>query len=492
MNNLINHLRKNPVIVVFAGVWVFYAIFHVRLLSLGHDSAGFFQEIYEGALQKGFDFSWFHPHYALAKGIYILLLKALFLLGVSTSPNSALVALSYINITCTTGLVCVFFQLIHKKGRHSLKIAILNTGLFATSYVTWIYLTSVEVYPLSFLIGAIALIQCMDAKKLRDNPLKIGLLLGVSALFHIQNVFIGLIVLVHWIQRSITFKSFYRFFCTSTVLFLAIYFVVIKLNQPYFSFSIIEILDLFKAKSGASYSFSIKSILFSLFSVVRTFFGGIFLFSDVLKDTLLELIPLHHLYDEFFLMRNLWRGLFFPLISMTVLGSGVLLYLMSRIHYNKITINIIIFLLFNFFLGLITDPLDLDKFIFFPILLFYLIPKNRHKEMLVLGGCLLFVNYFGAMQHLKTLDNDYFYTQVKTIDQDYNSDDLVIIDFPYQYSRYINLFTSLDNVIYLTSETKESLFNKQKIALDKGKRVYIHPNVTNPTTYFINKYKTKE
>ena len=491
MNNLINYLRKNPAVVVSAVVWVFYAIFHVRLLSLGHDSSGFFQAIYEGALQEGFDFSWFHPHYALVKGVYILLLKALFFLGISMSPNSALVALSYINITCTTGLVYIFFQLIHKKGGYSLKIAILNTCLFATSYITWVYLTSIDVYPLSFLIGAIALIKCMDAKKVRDSPLKIGLLLGVASLFHIQNVFIGIIVFVHWIQKSITFKSFYQFFSASTVLFLVVYFIFIKLKYPYFSFSLIDTLELFKAKSGASYSFSIKSILFSLFSVARTFFGGVFLFSDVLKDTLLELIPLHHLYDEFFLMRNLWRGLFLPLISITVLGSGVLLYLISRIHYNKITINIIVFLLCNFFLGLITDPLDLDKFIFFPILLFYLIPK-KPKWMLVLGGCLLFVNYFGAMQHVKTLNNDYFYTQVKAIDQDYDSDDLVVIDFPYQYSRYINLFTSLDNVIYLTSETKESLFNKQKIALDKGKRVYIHPNVTNPTTYFINKYKIQE
>ena len=82
MNNLINYLRKNPAVVISAVVWVFYAIFHVRLLSLGHDSSGFFQAIYEGALQEGFDFSWFHPHHALVKGVYILLLKALFFLGI--------------------------------------------------------------------------------------------------------------------------------------------------------------------------------------------------------------------------------------------------------------------------------------------------------------------------------------------------------------------------------------------------------------------------
>ena len=75
----------------------------------------------------------------------------------------------------------------------------------------------------------------------------------------------------------------------------------------------------------------------------------------------------------------------------------------------------------------------------------------------------------------------YFYAQVKELDEIYDSDDLIIMEFGYHYDDYFKLFTSLDNVIYLTSETSGSLDAKEKGALENGKRVYTHPHVEDIT-----------
>ena len=79
--------------------------------------------------------------------------------------NNALLILSLINITCTSMLVSLFYHLIRNVAKETWWISIITTFIFATTFLTWVYLTSLEIYPLSFLMGTIALIQCIDAKK---------------------------------------------------------------------------------------------------------------------------------------------------------------------------------------------------------------------------------------------------------------------------------------------------------------------------------------
>ena len=138
-------------------------------------------------------------------------------------------------------------------------------------------------------MGTIALIQCIDAKKVESNPLKIGVLLFLSSLFHIQNVIIGVIVLKYFLQKSISSKSFVRFFLVSSLLFSISYILIIELNMPDFGYTLNELSDLFEQKLGILFFF-VKSIVFVVFSIARTFLR-LFLFSDVLKPTLLELTP---------------------------------------------------------------------------------------------------------------------------------------------------------------------------------------------------------
>ena len=489
--NMITFCKKYTIFIVGIFVWIFYAFFHVRVLSLGHDSVRFFESIYFGGIQEVSNINWFHPHYAIVKGVYILFLKLFFLLGVDDTVNNALLILSLINITCTSILVSLFYHLIRNVAKETWWISIITTVIFATTFLTWVYLTSLEIYPLSFLMGTIALIQCIDAKKVESNPLKIGVLLFLSSLFHIQNVIIGVIVLIYFLQKSISSKSFVRFFSVSSLLFSISYILIIELNMPDFGYTLNELSDLFETKAGASYSFSVKSIVFVVFSIARTFFGGLFLFSDVLKPTLLELTPLHHLYDEFYLMKNLSSEMFYVLIAITIICSFSLIYLVTKIKFNKLSINLILFLLCNLLIGLYADPLDLDKFIFFPILLLFLIPKLK-THLLIIGSCLLFVNYFGAMQYVKNLDNDFFYSQVKKVEQEYQFDDLIVMDFSYQYETYFNLFSQLENIAYLSDETNLSLFKKFQLAQENKKNIYVHPNVIEPTMHFKLKYKSKE
>ena len=89
-------------------------------------------------------------------------------------------------------------------------------------------------------------------------------------------------------------------------------------------------------------------------------------------------------------MKNLSSEMFYVLIAITIICSFSLIYLVTKIKFNKLSINLILFLLCNLLIGLYADPLDLDKFIFFPILLLFLIPKLK-KNTLVNNWKLSFV-----------------------------------------------------------------------------------------------------
>ena len=102
------------------------------------------------------------------------------------------------------------------------------------------------------------------------------------------------------------------------------------------------------------------------------------------------------------------------------------------------------------------------------------------------------MNYFGAMQYVKNLDNDFSHSQVKKVEQEYQFDDLIVMDFSYQYETYFNLFSQLENIAYLSDETNLSLFKKFQLAQENKKNIYVHPNVIEPTMHFKLKYKSKE
>jgi hypothetical protein len=87
--------------------------------------------------------------------------------------------------------------------------------------------------------------------------------------------------------------------------------------------------------------------------------------------------------------------------------------------------------------------------------------------------------------------NYYFYNKVKVIESNVNTDDLVIMDYKIYHENYISIFTSLNNVIYLTDVSLDDIEQKKIETLKQGNHVYIYDDAAITTPYVKRRYKLK-
>ena len=136
---------------------------------------------------------WFFVKFRLINGIYVVALKALFVLGVPATPMAAYKCLLLLNTVFASVSVTLFYTRFAKVHAVHAKTAVIITALFATTFMTWGYFTTIEVYPLIFMIGMVAVYAMCDANNYKSMPSRVGMIHGVAALFHIRYVLSGVV-----------------------------------------------------------------------------------------------------------------------------------------------------------------------------------------------------------------------------------------------------------------------------------------------------------
>lgn len=306
--NFFYSIRQYPSVLVFLCALTCYSFAHVRVLSLAHDSLWLLESFYLSALEDGFSFSCFNPHFLFSKAVYIIALKGVFAFGFPATVMAALNTIFMLNVLFCSVSVVLFFQLLRRRLNIVLKSALLTTALFGFSFVVWAYLTTVEIYPFSFMMGIFALYHLFNREWLHKYPVWAGAIHAVAALCHIRYILLGIIPLWYLLVRYREFKQFTIYFITSCAIFTGAYVVFIFSFISEFNPLVPRLFEFFSPSGGVHYGISLKNVVLGVVNMGRSVFGGLFLFSHSLDPWLSKALPLHHLYDEYFLFRDIGGG----------------------------------------------------------------------------------------------------------------------------------------------------------------------------------------
>ena len=233
INYLVRIINVFPEVAIFFAFNIFYIFFNVKILSLAHDSIAFVNQFFILASTKGVTLDWFYPHFLLSKAVYIAYLKLLFLFGLEKISINAYSSVLILNGIFTSISMTVFFRILRIRFQLKNSLAFLWTLLLSTTFISWSYLTTIEVYALSFMVGIISFYFLLDIKLLKKHPIKLGLLHALASLFHIRYVLLGIIPI--WFL-GVKYKHkmiFLTYFLTAALIFLGSYCGIIFFSLPH-------------------------------------------------------------------------------------------------------------------------------------------------------------------------------------------------------------------------------------------------------------------
>jgi uncharacterized membrane protein len=454
----------------------FYVLTQPQVLSLAHDAIGILG-VYDAALQTGITWEWFPAFYFLNRFFTLSVLSVFTWFGVSVFQGVLL-----FNAAFSSLAVIGFWRLSRQGLQLSAGWSFGLAAVLGSSFGVWGYMNTVEVYALSFCVAIWVLGVVLSLELRRRNILILGVLVGLSALFHIAYVFLGFCVLARLTRKS----DAGIFFLVSSAVFL----VPLLLTG--------DLLNGLHSEAGVTYAVGWMSPVYVLIGMLRVFVGGHFLMSEYFWERVLHgTLPLHHLADEFFLVRHASVGLIRFLTGVFVFFVGFLCVLLglwlrsfSKMWREKQPIlKVLLAGLLSFTaLAVYADPVPVDQYMFHSVFLLGLLGLMLSSYSRYVACSLGVLNYAGSMQFLRSMTNDYFYHHYQDITDLSAKNTLVIYDFDFYYQNYHRWLKGPQEVLYLNTTSLETLRSAIQMARNEGRPILLHPNAVRVMPYLQHRY----
>lgn len=439
-------------------VWMVSYLFFIACLannfSASHDSINYLHQIVNGE-------HLFHQHHLLYHFVankWLILLRSIF-------PN---VAPHYLVESFTaiwgSGVLAICYLFFRNRFNLEKVVSLLGVLAIAFSYGTWFYSVNVEVYmpPMFFILCSLYLISKTTPQQ--KDIWMIALFHALAVLFHQVNILFCVVVLF-WImtnRKSMDVgKALLAYVATGILLVggtyvLAGWFIEGHDNISAFSDWLLG----YTVGHGYWRPIGADTLVHVLTGFSRAFIGAHFIFQlPAVKDRVHTSFESHSLSDEVFLSQHVGPEMAWVLIALTVVFLFMMLSLvirsikiLSASHKRETLVFPLLICLavyavfFTFWMPEILEFWILQMVIVW-LLLIGALPSMRLPFRFrpavwlgLLAAVLFTINYAGSIKWLQSLENDWYYVEVKKIPSA-GAGDLVVIEDNWILKDYVRYFT---------------------------------------------------
>lgn len=379
-------------------------------------------------------------------------------------------------------------------------LSVLGIMLIAFSYGTWFYSINIEVYtpPLFFLLWSLYVITRREP--LRNDIWRIALLHSLAILFHQVNVLFGFVIL-QWIyaNRKVIppLRAFLKYFITVTVIVGVTYFLAgwfVEGNNSTDAF-ISWVLG-YSVGHGYWQPLSLHTPMQVLAGFSRAFIGAHFIFQVPAVNAFLESsFRAHSLRDEIFLSEQISPAMAWLLLALAILFAVLMILLIVRfiarirsmkMHYRVLNPIFLCLLVYSsFFVFWMPEILEfwILQMVLVWMLLIGMLPLIHfpfglaaRTGAIVMTAMLFAINYFGSIEWLQKINNDWYYVEVKKMPV-VTPGDVVIVENQWILKDYVRYYTPA--TVVATDEpdfSRENVAKKINEAKATGHHVYLYRN----------------
>ena len=408
---------------IFSLLCCAYFLTAPRVVSISHDSVALL-----GSHLRAHHLSSFTP----LSHIHELLTRRL--IEWATNPFSQAIPVKEMitrqlifNSVCVSLGLMIFFQICRRRLGLNLVSSVLVTMLLGVTFSTWQYRMTIENYALPVTAGLAFLYLALSPSFFKKSPFLIALLHIGLVFLHIRFAFMGFVFLSVGLYHK-HYAWLFKYIGVSVILFCVGYAVFWAWAVPH---SLLEMIYAFSPQVGAKEVYSVwMKIPLSIIGFGRSWISPNFLFLlPTIHDRFMSFFYLHDLMDEVFLVRHLASADIMILTVMLgifmVLLMGIIGLSVARLFKGsnrQVLVVLLGFFCVDFALGLYTDPITVDQFVFSLPLFILLIGLGfsvnqwRHKYLMLIGlvGVLTLLNYYGSVRFSRYLSNDYYYSLIST------------------------------------------------------------------------------
>ena len=451
-----------------------------EIISLSHDSVYYVDQIENG--------DWvFHPHHFIYHVFAQLFYNVCSLISSNVSVSWTV---SFLNsIFGALGLV-VFFDILLNKGIEN-KMAMFATLSAGLSFGYWFYSGVVEVYiiPVFFILLAIRALN-----KENHNYLELAFYTGLATLFHQTYIFLAFIMAAIYLRNK-AYKDLmkYAIYYTSLV-------VIPYLLAMYFHEGIRSVSEgfLWLTKYGHTEkqfwaSTSITTIIKNdTIGFGRSILNNHFILAvDGIGEYFYNKFSYQWLYAERYLVRNLNPGFAFAILITAVISGLSFAVLFVRMIFKIIKAKsdqflfvklfLLVYIIF-FTLWSAWNPefwISISTLSWLMIYLFFSEDKYSKLILVLLPSLLFITNYFGSIQYVNDIDNDFYIKKVEPLKKEISNEEVIVSSYEliskhyYLQAGYEDLILSID--IYNQDKDKYEKNFKSKIdsVLKENGKIYL-------------------
>jgi hypothetical protein len=481
---------RGTVITIWAISYLFFLLTLANNFSASHDSINYLNHIVKGE-------HLFHQHHLLYHFLankWLHIFQWIF----PSVPEHYLIE-SFTAVWGSGALaVCYLFF----RNRFSLPplLSVLGIMLIAFSYGTWFYSINIEVYtpPLFFLLWSLYVITRREPR--RNDIWRIALLHSLSILFHQVNVLFGFVIL-QWIYANRKhvppFPAFLKYFITGVIIVGTTYFLIgwfVEGNDSADAF-VSWILG-YSVGHGYWQPLSLHTPMQVLAGFSHAFIGAHFIFQVPAVNAFLESsFRAHSLRDEIFLSEQISPAMAWLLLGLAVLFAILMIALIVRfvarirsmkMHFHVLNPLLLCLLVYSlFFVFWMPEILEfwILQMVLVWMLLIGMLPLIRFPFGLtaragttVMAVMLFVINYFGSIEWLQKINNDWYYVEVKKMPP-VTQGDVVIVENQWILKDYVRYYTPA--TVIATDEpdfSPEDAAKKISDARAGGHHVYLYRN----------------
>ncbi len=492
-----NLLKRYDALLVYAGSLLFFILTRTANFSAAHDSIDYLNNLEHGTNL----FVNAHLLYHISAYAFMKAVMALHLV------HKTYYAVELMDSAWAAGsMVMVFLFFRHRFGftrGNSIACALVP----AFSFGFWFYATNIEVYmPPLFLI--LVILYLLSRPKISSGTfLAVAVLHGLAILYHQSNIVLIPVVLIRIWQSRANIRLIpvlVRYAGIGTLMVAGGYLGVSWFVLGYRTFP--EFYSWFAGMASQTYYWNpvgLSTLKDAFVGFSHSFIGGHFIFNVPLISPILHrMLSNHSLDDEMYISRHItpWLSgvIFLAFLVFLVLALALVVKLIaSRKKYvasfRPTTITLTLFLVCYSVFFYFWMPSNLEFWINQSVVFWVLVLGLSGSSggvwnipqpwlSLVLAALLFFVNYFGSMRWLRSLDNDLFYRKVQFVEAHSSPGDLVLLRDDWQLEDYLQRYTPDRTEVIPARDTLKASPLPAEISscLGAGGRVFFFDEVHNP------------
>ena len=395
------------------------------------------------------------------------------------------------------GTIAIVFRFFRNRFDLPLLTSWVAAGIVAFSYGVWFYSINVEVYAPSIFF-TIACLHQLTKKEWEAKAVWLTVIFhSLAILFHQMNILMAPVVIYKIFEQRkniFVFKTIFWYAFSGIVLVGGTYLLAGRVGEGHYDFkSWMQWLEGYTATNEYWRPLTLKTPFLAATGFGHAIIGGHFIFNMGLDKLFSSLLGAHSLSDEYFLVKNMPKGIgisLFILCVLFVIGTLVLLIkFISRFksinkQYFYIIVPLILYIVVYSVYFLFWMPEILEFWIgqsiaFWLLLIGTYEPVNRRFNLLLSSMLVLIVavNYGGSIRPMQNINNDIGYVRVQKVREMATSSDLVVVQDPWLLKEFLEYYTPATIVTSPTDQPQnDSLQTEIRNRLQQGHKIFVFPD----------------